>query len=113
MQQTGRVTVKVNGEPHRTKPGASVQIGGTKRTGFMTDQGVFVYKEELVPGMVKATVVHCSDTDVKAIRDNKDVTVQYITDTGAILTMGNAVYSESGDLANGEIDVTWIGDPLK
>jgi hypothetical protein len=41
------------------------------------------------------------------------VTVQYITDTGAILTMGNAVYSESGDLANGEIDVTWIGDPLK
>jgi hypothetical protein len=113
MQQTGRVTVKVNGEQKRSKPGASAQMGGVQREGAMTDQGVFYYKETIVPAVVKATMPHCSDTDLLAIRENKDVTVQYTTDTGVVLTMGNAVFAQAGELQNGEVEITWTGDPLK
>lgn len=113
MQQTSRATIKHDGNTLRTKPGASAQAGGPQRKGEMTDQGVFMYKETLVPGMIKGTVMHASDSEYLALRDAKDITVTYSTDSGVVLTMSNAVVAELGDLSGGEFDVTFVGDPLK
>lgn len=112
-QQTGKVTVKWDGDQLRSKPGATAQMGGIRRPGEMSDQGEFVYKETLIPGMIKCTIIHCSDTDLVALRNFKNGTVQYETDTGKMLTMANAVTSEIGDLSNGEVEVTFMGDALK
>jgi hypothetical protein len=111
MQQTGRVTVKADGDTMRSKPGASIDIGGEEREGGMTDQKVFYFKEKLNPAMVKCTLIHCSDTDVKKLRSLKNIEVQYETDTGVVLTVANAVTAKIGELANGEVDVTFTGSP--
>ncbi len=113
-RQTGRVTVSVDGSKLQSKAGASMQPGGETRTeNDMTDQGTFYYKEMLKPGMVKATLIHMSDTDLKTLRETTDATVQYETDTGLVYTLPNAVLTEFGDLANGEIEVTFMGSPMQ
>lgn len=112
-QQTGRVTVKIDGDTLRSKAGASMQKGGIKRPAESTDQGETIYKENVVPGVIKCTMVHMSDTDLDAISKFKGGTVQYITDTNVTYTMANAVCSDVGDLSNGEVEVTFSGDAVK
>jgi hypothetical protein len=112
-RQTGRVTVKVDGDQLRSKPGATAQMGGPRRPVEMSDQGETVYKENLIPGMIKCTMIHCADTDLVALRNMINGTVQYETDTSVMYTMAGAVTSEIGDLSNGEVEVTFMGDPLK
>jgi len=112
-RQTGRVTVKVDGDQLRSKPGATAQMGGVRRAYEMSDQGETVFKETLQPGMIKCTMQHCADTDLVALRNFVNGTVQYETDTGLVYTMAGAGTTEIGDLANGEVEVTFMGDPLK
>jgi hypothetical protein len=112
-QQTGRVTIKLDGEPLRSKPGAKMQLGGVQRKYSVTDQGETIFQEELVPAEMSCTMPHLSDTDVERIRDFKNGTCQYVTDTGVTYTMAKAGYAKSGDLSNGELDVTFQGAPVK
>jgi hypothetical protein len=111
MQQTGRVTLKIDGTPLRSKPGASMQIGGITRKGSMTDQAETLYQEEYVNGQMKCTIPHLNDTDVEKIRDFKNGTVQFVTDTNVTFTMAKAFYASSGELQNGELEVTFMGAP--
>lgn len=115
MQQTSKVTVKVDGDAIRSKAGsASAKPGGLYRTETeMTDQGVFLYKEKWVPSEIKVTLMNVADSDIIALRDSKDVTVTYEPDVGKVLTMANAVCTEIGELKDGEVEITFQGDPLK
>lgn len=113
MQQSGRVTVKVDGNQLRSKSGAGIKVGGTEREDDMTDQGDVFYKEKNVPAEVTCTLVHVADTDVDGLRSFKDGTVQYETDTGVVYTVANAFTKNLGQLKNGEIDVTFGGAPAK
>lgn len=113
-RQTGRVTVSKDGTKYQSKAGASMQIGGAQRTNNgMTDQGTFFYQETLVPGVVKCTLIHMADTDLDDVRDTTDAVVQYETDTGQVWTLPNAVCAEIGELANGEVEITFTGSPMK
>jgi hypothetical protein len=113
-QKTGRVTVSWDGNNLKSKPGASFQPGGVQRKeNGMDDQGGFFYQEILVPGMIKCTLIHVSDVDLIALRDVKGADVQYSTDTGNVYTIPGGVFTEFGDLSNGEIDVTFMGSPAK
>jgi len=111
--QTGRVTIKLDGEPLRSKPGASMKLGGLERKFSMTDQGETLHQEEWVNGEMKCTMPHLSDTDVDKIRDFVNGTVQFVTDTGKTFTMAKAGYASSGELQNGELEVTFKGAPVK
>lgn len=113
-QATGRVKVAVNGSSFRSAPGASIQIGGVQRDADATDQGQVYFREKIVPSMVKCTLVHFSDTDMVALRDLKSTTVTYeCIDTGRVFTVANAFVMTVGDLANGQVEVTFGGDPAK
>ena len=111
MQNTGRVKVKMDGDVLRSKPGASLQIGGTKREAVPNDQGTVDFKESTAPAEVKCTLVHVATTDLDAIRDYSNGTVQFETDTGVAYTMPNAFCSDIGELKDGEVEVTFGGDP--
>jgi len=115
MQQTGKVTVKVNGSSLRSKTGSGSMIPGglTREDNSMTDQGVFMYKEKYEPGEIKCVVMHCADTDVRGMQDSKEVTVSFEADTGAVYTMANAVCTKVGETKDGEVEVTFRGDPIK
>lgn len=113
-QQTGRVTVSWDGNNLKSKPGAALQMGGiTRSENGMDDQGGFFYKELIVPGMTKCTLIHVSDTDLSELRTVKDADVQYSTDTGVVYTIPNGVFTAFGELANGEVEVTFMGSPAK
>lgn len=113
-QQTGRVTVSWDGNNLKSKPGASLQMGGVTRTeNGMDDQGGFYYKEVIVPGMAKCTLIHTSETDLAELREVKDADVQFSTDTGKVYTIPNGVFTQFGELANGEVEVTFMGSPAK
>lgn len=112
MQQSGLFTVQWDGNTLRTEAGgASIDIGGEEREGAMTDQRVFYFKEKLNPAIVKGTVVHCSDTDLKSIRAAKNIEVQFMTDTGVVYTVANAVCGKVGELKDGKVEITFIGSP--
>lgn len=113
MQATGRVTIKLDSDQLRSKAGASIQIGGIQRDFDVTDQLESFFKEKGQVAMIKATIVHMSDTDLIKLRDWKNGTAFFTTDTGHVYTIANAAYATSGDLANGELEVTIMGDPAQ
>lgn len=111
-QQTGRVTIVLDGEQLRSQPGASLQIGGIQRTGDVTDQGEFYYQEKGVPAQIKCSMPHMADTDLVKLRSWRG-TAQFRCDSGAEFTVSKAVTAEVGDLADGKVDVTIMGSPVK
>jgi hypothetical protein len=111
MQQSGRVTVKLETETLISKPGASLQIGGTSRAFDMTDQNSSYYRETGKPARIKATMVHVSETDLLKLQRFKNGTASFTTDTGHVYIVSNAATADLGDLANGEVDIEIGGDP--
>jgi len=111
VQTTGRVTLKLGSEQLSTKPGAVLQPGGINRDFDMTDQLQSYYKEKGVPAMMRGTIVHATETDLIKLRNWKNGTAFYETDTDHVYTIANASIVSVGDLANGEVEVTIMGDP--
>jgi hypothetical protein len=113
MQATGRVTIKLDSEQLRSKPGASIQIGGIQRDFDVTDQLESYFKEKGSVAVIKCTIVHASDTDIIKLRDFLNGTAFFTTDTNHCYTIANAALATMGDLANGEVEVTIMGDPAQ
>lgn len=109
--QTGRVTVKLDGDALRSKPGASIDIGGLASEEMMTDQGLFVAKQEWRPSIVECVIVHMGDTDLVALRNTKEITLTFHTDTGVTYTVANARIKNPPKLENGECPLTFVGSP--
>jgi len=109
-QQTGRVSIKLDNETLRSKPGASLQIGGITREFAATDQLEAYYKENPNAAQIRCTMPHMSDTDIIKLQTWKG-TAHFTTDTGHTFTVANAATANIGDLANGEVELTLGGDP--
>jgi Phage tail tube protein len=112
-QVTGRVTIKLGSESLRSKAGATLNIGGITREFDVTDQLESYYIEKGTVATLKATMPHMSDTDLIALRNFKNGTAYYETDTGHLYTIPNASIATIGDLSNGEVEVTVMGDPAQ
>lgn len=110
-QKTGRVTIKLNGDPLSSKAGAKLQTGGIQRAADISDQGQAFYSESFIPALVTATLIHVASTDLEALRAFRDGTVIFECDTGRRYTISNAFTTEIGELTNGEIEIKLAGDP--
>lgn len=112
-QVTGRVTIKLGSESLRSKTGAVLNIGGIQREFDVTDQLESYYREKGSVSTIKATIPHMSDTDLIKLRNFKNGTAYYETDTGHLYTVSQASLATIGDLSNGEVEVTIMGDPAQ
>lgn len=110
-QATGRVTIKIGSEALRSKAGASINVGGINRDFDVTDQLESYYREKGTVATIKATMPHFADTDLLKLRNMKNFTAFFETDTGHLYTVAKAAVANVGDLANGEVEVTIMGDP--
>jgi hypothetical protein len=110
-QVTGRVTIKLGSESLRSKSGAVLNIGGITREFNVTDQLESYYIEKGTVSTIKAIMPHMSDTDLIRIRNFKNGTAFYETDTGHLYTVPNASLATIGDLSNGEVEITMMGNP--
>ena len=121
MQNTGRVTVKINGDTLRSRPGGVtlddymramwVRHGATEAVD--NDQGGIDYRESTQAGGVSCTLVHVSSTDLEALRNFRDGVVNYETDTGKVYVIPGAFMTELGELSEGTVDVTFMGQPAE
>jgi len=113
-RQTGRATVQVDGDTLATKAGgATMKPGGPMREGDMTDQDTFVYKERSQKSEVVADIIHMQATDVDALRNATNVTINFETDTGQEWTIAGAVYEDSDAITDGMWKVTFSGPPAQ
>lgn len=113
QKKTGRVTVKIDGTPLRSKKGASLQIGGTQRETETDDQGNVYFTEKESAAKIEATMIHVADTDLEALSKLTNATLEYETDTGVLYAVRGAHTNEVGDLVNGEVKVTFSGSPAE
>lgn len=108
-QQTGRVTLALDNEQLRSKPGAEIDIGGIERDFDATDQGESFYKEKSIPASIKATLVHMADTDMRKLQNFKNGTAVFVCDTGPTYTVTQAATAKVGALKGGEVEITLGG----
>lgn len=78
----GRATITVDGVVLNSMPGASIDIGGVKRTAVTLDNGKVGFSEEPMPSQVDCNIAVDKNTSLAEIRDWDDVTIGFACDTG-------------------------------
>ena len=106
MQFTGTAYISVNGKMLRSKPGASLKVGGMERQEVVANGKIVGYTEKPVPSELDCTVAHTGDTDLLEMSAYKDATVTFETDSGQTYTIANAWTSEPCDLKSDSGDTS-------
>lgn len=111
---TGIVTVKVNGSPLRSKPGASLKVGGKIKKAESDANGFIGHSvEEIKPAEVKCTLLHAGDTDLITLQNIEDATVVFETDTGQSYLVRGAATEGEVEMKGKEVDITFTGQPAE
>jgi hypothetical protein len=100
---TGRVFITLNGQRIQSKDGASLDMGGLKRTPVIADGGIVGYSEELTAPEVNCKVAHIATTSLKEFQDFKDGSLMFETDTGSVFSLSEAWNADPPKLEKGEI----------
>jgi len=93
----------------RSKPGATLDIGGNKRDPVEDDQGVAGYTEATVAPSIDATFTKKSGISVKAIGDITNEDISFEGDDGSHHILREAWCSEPPTLSAGEIKAKFVG----
>ena len=89
-QVTGRVFISVGGRRLRSKPGATLDIGGVSRAPVTSDSGVDSYTESTAAPAVNCTISHMSGVSLADLASIRDETMRFQTDTGIGYTIRGA-----------------------
>jgi hypothetical protein len=101
-QVTGRVFIAINGTRIRSKEGATLDTGGFKRDAQMSDAGVDGFSEAPVAPSVECKINDTADVSLDDLRNFRDGTVIFETDTGKVYTLNSAWIAEPPKLTKGE-----------
>lgn len=82
MKQHGRATISVNGTRIRSKPGATLLLGGVSRTPEPLDTGEVAFSEATVAPELSCNIALTQDTDLETLRNLTGATVVFESDTG-------------------------------
>jgi len=113
MKVVGKAYVIINGEKLDSKPGASLMLGGDKRTAQMGVDRMSGFSEEVEAAEIECTLNVNANTDLEAIKDFTDGTVTFLTDGGQTWVV-NEAFCEGGITLNSKGDgatVKFIGQP--
>lgn len=110
---TGRVFISVNGARLRSKEGAKLMLGGAEREAVVGDDSIHGFTEKLaVPG-IECTISHLADTELKALADLTDASVQFETDSGPIYVLRNAWLAKPLEMSKGEVQLVFNGQSVE
>ena len=82
MKHHGRATISYNGKRLRTKPGATLNLGGISRTPDPLDDGSVGFMEATAAPELSCTVPLTQDLGVEELRNLTDANVVFESDTG-------------------------------
>lgn len=89
----------------RSKEKAKIEIGGKERTAVYTDHGFAGFVEKPICAKVTLTAAHTAESDLITIRNAKNVSIEFETDTGVAFLVANAFCVKPPELTAGEGDV--------
>ncbi|WP_297813742.1 phage tail tube protein [uncultured Methylophaga sp.] len=110
-QITGRAFISINGSRLKSRPGATLNIGGFNRETQTGDDGVHGYKEAVMQPSVSCTISHDKDVSLKELADATDVSITFETDTGRTYIMSPSWLTAPPELNSqeGTIPLTYEG----
>lgn len=116
MKCTGLLTVKVDGDTIFAKAGqVELDVGGMERKEVDADGRILGYTEKPVPSKLTVTCQHTSDTDMRALADQSNVSCVVTLDSGVKYLIDGAFLSKPPVLSgeNGDIKLEYIGQSAK
>lgn len=110
-QITGRAFISINGSRLKSRPGATLNLGGFNRESQLGDDGVHGYKEAVAAPSVSLTISHDKDVSLKDLADATDVSITFETDTGRTYIMSPSWLTAPPELNSqeGTIPLTYEG----
>lgn len=106
---TGRAFISVNGSRLRSREGAKLMFGGFEREAVVGDDSIHGFSEKrAVPG-IECSISHMADTDLAALRDTTDASVQFEADTGRVYVLRGAWIANPIEMSNGEVQLVFNG----
>lgn len=90
MQLTGKAFIKNNGQLLRSKNGAKLFFGNAQRTTVIGDNGVHGYTEMPTEPKVECVISHGADINMEELKNIKDASITFETDSGKTFILRNA-----------------------
>lgn len=111
----GKATIRVNGQTFKQEKGATLDIGGPKRTTKMGSAGVAGYAEEQTPSKLEVSPFIFEGFSVAQIRTWDNVTVSFELDTGQtyVINGGWATETPVIEESDGKTKITIEGPPAE
>lgn len=111
-QVTGIVKVFVNGTLQRSKPGATLDMGGVEREA-VKGHSVYGYKETVMESTCTFTIAHLADVSLEDLAATVDATLRFECDSGVTYLVTNAFVSKTLKISesDGQVEVEMMGDP--
>jgi hypothetical protein len=100
-QFLGRATIRVNGSVIETAKGATLNVGGVKRTPVISGRLVG-YAEETVAATVECETSLRNGMSIDALRGLAGATITFECDTGQRYVIGDAFITEPPTMKDGD-----------
>jgi hypothetical protein len=103
--------VRLNGVDFRTKPGATLKLGGMKATPSFGSGKMTGFANEPEASEFNGSFEIMSDTDLEAIRHHKGLTEYVLKDVNMVYASSNSQITETPELAPGDgVKFTIMGE---
>lgn len=93
-QITGRALIKLDGRLQKSRPGATIRLGGFSRTTQNGDDSVHGYSEAVVSPRIECTFSHDRNTNMTELDNFKDGSILFETDSGKTYIVSEAWRSD-------------------
>jgi len=104
-QVTGVVILRMDGLALRSKEKATLEMGGSEQTEVFADGELIGYSSKPVAAKVTATLAHTAESDVAAINNARNVSIEFACDSGVSFLIANAFSCKPPKLSGGEGDL--------
>lgn len=112
MKHHGRATITYNGKRLRSKPGATLNLGGTSRTPDPLDDGSVGYAESTAAPSLSCTVPLTADLSVQELRDLTGANVVFESDTGKSWVIRDAFTVDTVSVG-ADVTLNFSGQPAE
>lgn len=112
-QVFGKAVVTVGGKRYNTKPGASLDPGGTSREPVVGDGGVAGNQDSINAPQLECTIIKTADVTLKEIQDITDATISFDGDDGSSYVISGGFSGPAPKLSRDGIAATFYGIECK
>ncbi|HWH86357.1 MAG TPA: phage tail tube protein [Pseudomonas sp.] len=111
MQYHGRAAISIDGQTYRSRPGATLNLGGTAREAQALDNGEVGYVESTAPATVEFSIPLTTDLNVERLRHFTNANVVFTSDVGLSWLIAGAFTTDPVSLAAEGLAFRMSGPP--